>query len=209
MEREALALKEGLIKLQPYIEGETILAVTDHAALTWSKTFQNVNRCLLTWGTVFSAYPNLQIVHRAGRVHSNVDPISRWRRRVPFQSGPSVDATKHIILDPGEDPLKDMYSALGSQFEEGLLEVASNFVSQELNEHVDYSKLVLDCVELKLPDGPPLFPDYHTSETYSTITSISSSELDIWRAAYKLNPLLSHVLMESDDHIEGEDRYSQ
>jgi len=43
-EREALALKEGLIKFQAYIEGETILAVTDHAALTWSKTFQNVNR---------------------------------------------------------------------------------------------------------------------------------------------------------------------
>src|SRR6202050_5715541 len=123
-EREALALKEGLIKFQPYIEGETILAVTDHAALTWSKTFQNVNRCLLTWGTVFSAYPNLQIVHRAGRVHSNVDPISRLQWRVPFQSGPSVDTTKHIILDPGEDPLKDMYSALGSQFEEGLLEGA-------------------------------------------------------------------------------------
>jgi len=31
-EREVLALKEGLIKFQPYIEGETILAVTDHAA---------------------------------------------------------------------------------------------------------------------------------------------------------------------------------
>jgi len=38
--REALALKEGLIKFQPYIEGETILAVTDHAALTWSKHFR-------------------------------------------------------------------------------------------------------------------------------------------------------------------------
>jgi hypothetical protein len=74
-----LALKEGLIKFQPYIEGETILAVTDHAALQWSKTFQNVNRRLLTWGTIFSAYPNLRIVHHAGRVHSNVDPISRLR----------------------------------------------------------------------------------------------------------------------------------
>jgi len=62
-EREALALKEGLIKFQPYIEGETILAVTDHAALTWSKTFQNVNRRLLTWGTVFATYPKLRIVH--------------------------------------------------------------------------------------------------------------------------------------------------
>ena len=58
-EQEALALKEGLIKFQPYIEGETILGVTDHGALQWSKTFQNVNQRLLTWGTVFSAYLNL------------------------------------------------------------------------------------------------------------------------------------------------------
>ena len=75
-EREALALKEGLIKFQPYLEGERIFAVTDHATLIWSKTFQNVNRRLLTWGLVFSAFPNMRIVHRAGRVHSNVDPIS-------------------------------------------------------------------------------------------------------------------------------------
>ena len=79
-EREALALKEGLIKFQPFLEGEKIAAVMDHAALTWSRTFQNVNWRLLTWGTVFSAYPDLQIVHRAGRVHSNVDPVSRLRR---------------------------------------------------------------------------------------------------------------------------------
>ena len=50
-----MALKDGLIKFQPYIEGERIIAVTDHATLIWSKTFQNVNRRLLTWGTVFAA----------------------------------------------------------------------------------------------------------------------------------------------------------
>lgn len=57
-EREALALKEGLIKFQPYLEGEKIVAITDHTALTWSKTFQNVNQRLLTWGLVFLAFPN-------------------------------------------------------------------------------------------------------------------------------------------------------
>ena len=41
-EREALALCEGLIKFQPYIEGEKILAITGHATLTWSCTYQNV-----------------------------------------------------------------------------------------------------------------------------------------------------------------------
>ena len=75
-EREALALKEVLIKFQPFLEGVPTLAITDHAVLTWSRTFQNVNRRLLTWGTVFSAYPDMQIIHRAGKVHSNVDPIS-------------------------------------------------------------------------------------------------------------------------------------
>jgi hypothetical protein len=62
-EQEALALKEDLIKFQPYVEGKVILAVTDHAALTWSKTFQNVNCQLLTWGTISAAYLKLQIVH--------------------------------------------------------------------------------------------------------------------------------------------------
>lgn len=75
-EREALALKEGLIKFQSYLEGAKVTAITDHAALTWTRTFQNVNKRLLTWGAVFSAYPGMKIIHRAGRVHSNVDPIS-------------------------------------------------------------------------------------------------------------------------------------
>ena len=87
-EQEALALKEGLIKFQPYVKGKVILAVTNHAPLTWGKTFQNVNCQLLTWGIVFAAYPKLQIVHRAGQVHSNVDPISRPRQRVPPSTRP-------------------------------------------------------------------------------------------------------------------------
>lgn len=49
-EREVLALKEGLIKFQPYLEGEKVFAITDHAALTWSRMFQNINQQLLTWG---------------------------------------------------------------------------------------------------------------------------------------------------------------
>lgn len=54
-EQEALALNDGLINFQAFIEGERVIAVTDHAALTWSKTYQNVNHQLLTWGTVFNA----------------------------------------------------------------------------------------------------------------------------------------------------------
>jgi hypothetical protein len=98
-EREALAAKEGLIKFQPFIEGEKILLVTDHAALQWAKTYENTNRRLAAWGAVFSAYSDLHIVHRAGRIHSNVDPLSRLPRAPPDHVSPALDATRAIELD--------------------------------------------------------------------------------------------------------------
>ena len=76
-EKEALALKESLVKFQPVLEGESIMAITNHSALTWSRTYQNVNKQLAEWGLTYQAYPKLKIIHQAGRIHSNVDPISR------------------------------------------------------------------------------------------------------------------------------------
>ena len=133
-EKEALALKEGLIKFQAYIEGEKIFAITDHAALTWSRTFQNVNRRLLSWGTVFAAYPNLTIVHRAGRVHSNVDPISRLRRRVPFEDSPLSDSIPAVKDLDTQDLLNPILEEIEEQFESKLLSVAARFQEEEEEE---------------------------------------------------------------------------
>ena len=99
-EREALAAKEGLVKFQPYIEGETVLLVTDHSALQWARTYENANRRLAAWGAVFSAYaPGLEIIHRAGRVHSNVDPLSRLPRAAPEHISPASDLSPSIVTD--------------------------------------------------------------------------------------------------------------
>lgn len=96
-ECEALAAKEGLVKLQPFIEGEHILLITDHSALQWVRTYENANRRLAAWGAVFSAYlPKLEIVHHAGRVHSNVDPLSRLPRAPPPQTSP-LEFDKPVI----------------------------------------------------------------------------------------------------------------
>src|SRR5271154_4148495 len=103
-EREALAAKESLVRFQPFIEGEKILLITDHAALTWAKTYENANRRLAAWGLVFAAFPELVIVHRPGRIHSNVDPLSRLPRIPAFTSParndlPSPDtSTEHDQL---------------------------------------------------------------------------------------------------------------
>ena len=102
-ELEALAVKAAILKFQAYIDGRTVVIITDHSALTWSKTYQGVNRRLLTWGTVFNAIPNLHIVHRAGRVHSNVDPLSRIRTRIPMFEAPAKDPEVPIELNTKED----------------------------------------------------------------------------------------------------------
>ena len=97
-EREALGAKEALVKFQPFIEGETVTLVTDHAALQWARVYENANRRLAAWGAVFAAYPGLKIVHRPGHVHSNVDPLSRLPR-VPQHSSPVRDDLASISSD--------------------------------------------------------------------------------------------------------------
>ena len=61
----------------------------------WARTYKNANRRLVAWGTIFRAFPGLDIVHRAGKVHSNVDPLSRLLRVPPHQS-PEIDDTQPI-----------------------------------------------------------------------------------------------------------------
>ncbi len=80
-EREALTAKEGLVRFQPFIKGESTTLITDHTVLQWDKTYENSNQRLAAWSTMFSAFvPHLEIVHRPRRVHSNVDPLSRLPR---------------------------------------------------------------------------------------------------------------------------------
>ena len=95
-EREALGVKEALVRFQPFIEGEKNIVITDHAALQWARTYENANRRPAAWGAVFGAYPGLDIVHRVGIVHSNVDPLSRLRTIPPHQS-PVEDNATHLL----------------------------------------------------------------------------------------------------------------
>ena len=53
-----------------------------------------------------------------------------------------------------------MYTALGSQFEEKLLKVASNFITQESRESMNNSKIVSDTLEIILPDDSSISPEY-------------------------------------------------
>jgi hypothetical protein len=95
------------VKFQPFIEGEQIILVTDHSALQWAKTYENANRRLAAWGAIYSAYtPGLEIVHRPGKIHDNVDPLSRLRRG-PDSVLPSNDPSVPIIPDANNTVLQE------------------------------------------------------------------------------------------------------
>src|SRR5260370_5272069 len=102
---EALGVKEALVKFQPFIEGEKNIVIIEHTTLVWARTYENTNRRLAAWGTVFGAFPGLDIVHRAGKVHSNIDLLSRLLRILLHQS-PAIDETQPISDVILEQPIK-------------------------------------------------------------------------------------------------------
>jgi len=65
-------------------------------------------------GNTYSAYPKLKIVHRAGRVHSNVDPLSRMRRRIPFFEQP---ATNDPDINLSQEHDIDFYGRMKRKFD--------------------------------------------------------------------------------------------
>ena len=102
-ECKALAIKEALIRFQPLIEGERVLLVTDHSALTWAKMYENAKRRLAAWGLVFAAFPEMVIIHRPGQAHSNVDPLSRLPRVPGFISPTHKDLPSPALSTEHEE----------------------------------------------------------------------------------------------------------
>jgi hypothetical protein len=103
-EKEVLALCDGLVKFQPIIKGEVITAITDHSALTWNHTFQNVNRRLRVWNLTYPAFPLMKIMHHTGRIYSNINPVSQLRQWIPFfhqpaSNDPSVDLSQEMDIN--------------------------------------------------------------------------------------------------------------
>ncbi|QRW19991.1 Retrovirus-related Pol polyprotein from transposon [Rhizoctonia solani] len=192
-ERKALALKEALVKFQVYLEGDEFVAITDHAALTWSKTYNNVNRRLMTWGLVFSAYPGMQIVHRAGRVHDNADPISRLRRRTPYHTSPLADQLTPLKLNMEEDSLRNLYKEINECFEEKLLRVASAFTqSYKIRNSQKPIKKWIPTLAEAIP--------YQTTTSYSVEISINSEEITRFIEAYKKDSHFKQVMEEFQLH---------
>ncbi len=182
-EKEALALKEGLVKFQGILEGESIMAITDHSALTWSNTYQGMNKRLSSWGLTYQAYPKMKIIHRAGRVHSNVDPISRLKRRIPFYDSPNYINDPIVELNP-QEPI-DFYEKYRNKFESMTYYILKSIGSPNTTT-VTISK---DSISLS----------YTTSTSLQTLIYMSPEEVIQFVKGYNKDSHFSEVLKASGE----------
>lgn len=74
--RELLAVVVFLKHFRHYLYGQRVTVRTDHGALRWLFNFKNPEGQLARWLEVITQY-QLTLEHRAGRVHSNADGMSR------------------------------------------------------------------------------------------------------------------------------------
>ncbi|CAF1273264.1 unnamed protein product, partial [Didymodactylos carnosus] len=58
--------------------GSKFECITDHSALQWLFDFNGHNKCSLSWSLSVQNYRDtMKIVHKPGKKHNNVDPLSR------------------------------------------------------------------------------------------------------------------------------------
>lgn len=59
-----------------YLYGRKFTVRTDHGALRWFLNFKNPEGQMARWLEILSSY-DFEIIHRAGKSHSNADSLSR------------------------------------------------------------------------------------------------------------------------------------
>ena len=74
--RELLAVICALQHFRHYLLGTKIILRTDHHSLKWLQTFKRPEGILARWVETLAEF-DFVIEHRPGRLHSNVDGVSR------------------------------------------------------------------------------------------------------------------------------------
>ena len=129
-------------------------------------------------GLVFTAYPQLIIVHRPGRTHSNVDPLSRLPR-IPLYISPARD---------------DLPSPAASTEHKDLQSTWEAFIKE--CEYTVESKTVTTCCKAKRLSGVPAThkePDPGSSEAENRNVSDSTAKAPM--------AIHVHVNLETVEHF--------
>ncbi|QRV72119.1 Retrovirus-related Pol polyprotein from transposon [Ceratobasidium sp. AG-Ba] len=169
-EQEALALKEALVKFQHYLEGAQFSAITDHSALAWARKFAYATPRLLKYSLLYSAYPGMTVIHRAGRVHDNADPLPRLLWCIPKTNNSSPEDESPLVLKEEQDSIKNLYREISPTFEKEVKELTSLYIEA----HID---------EYPAPEDSYTY-DIDSAISYNLLVKIDPEEEKRWIQAY-------------------------
>ncbi|QRV90335.1 Retrovirus-related Pol polyprotein from transposon [Ceratobasidium sp. AG-Ba] len=189
-EREALALKEALTKFQAHLEGAQFTAFTDHNALLFANKFAATTTRLAKFSLFFTTYPGMTIMHRAGRVHDNADPLSQYLWRIPHSTNPLPDNYKPLQLKEEEDALKNTFAEYGDSYAKDIDTLVSHYVTT----HLDEFEPSTEVFRVHIGSEEQYSQDYNTATTYHLVASIADSEISRIREEYSKDPHYSKVL---------------
>jgi hypothetical protein len=74
--KELLAVIVAIKNFHPYVYGQNVLLRTDNSAVSWMQSLKNPTGQVARWLQQLATY-NLQVIHRAGKRHTNADALSR------------------------------------------------------------------------------------------------------------------------------------
>lgn len=76
--REMLALVCAVHQFRPYLYGKEFQIRTDHNCLKWLLSFKEPEGQVARWLEALAEFiNNYKVIHRPGKLHSNVDALSR------------------------------------------------------------------------------------------------------------------------------------
>ena len=113
--RELLDVVASIKHFHHYLYGQKFLVRSDHGALRWIFNFKNPEGQLARWLETLATY-DFKIEHRAGRVHSNADGLSR---RPCCESGCNYCSKAEIRYENSDGPIVESHE---SRFESTCIE---------------------------------------------------------------------------------------
>ena len=75
-EKECLGIVWAVELFRYYSFGRKFKLQTDHNPLVWLGQVRNKNKKLLRWSLTLQEY-DMQVEHKSGKIHGNVDALSR------------------------------------------------------------------------------------------------------------------------------------
>ena len=101
-EKECLGIIWGLKGFRIYLHGQPFKIITDHSALTWLKNIADPVGRLARWAVYLQSF-EYEIIHRKGKLHANVDALSRPVLVIDEIPAEEITEPQFKNLDPWED----------------------------------------------------------------------------------------------------------